>query len=485
MATFVAALPMAILGTTFAAAQLGWRGPGRHRRAAGLGGRPRGGADQRPGSPARVGASRSRAACWPRCSGPFLVAAAGPDSTTPFLVFGMLAALLMPRALRIGTRQAAWRASCRVWLWAWRSVSPTSRARRRSGWVSRTWCCSPSACDRCRRAPGCGPSVTLLGAGRGRWPAVVVPWLIRDALAFGSPFPGRRSTTRCCAATRTSSRGRPADPGRLPGPGRPAASWANQARGRGPRPAERADRAGLPGGTRSGLVALVALRRSPALRRPTALQALLLSGALTFLATALLFPVATLWGTFLHASGPLLVGLAVWPRSAVTRWWRASPERGLGAPQRDRGAHRAARGDRAAGRAPGGHRGPPDVRGARPHPAIAAELDGTPASTARHCGSACGRRRAARRVHQRPSDVAGRCAGAAGDRAARRAARRRRATWPTDFGASYLVVFDEHGRYPDALLPTAAAALLRRRAVRLGDATDPAWLFRLESGCGS
>jgi hypothetical protein len=38
---------------------------------------------------------------------------------------------------------------------------------------------------------------------------------------------------------------------------------------------------------------------------------LLASGGLTFLATALLFPVATRWGTFLHASGPLMAGLLV------------------------------------------------------------------------------------------------------------------------------------------------------------------------------
>ena len=40
-------------------------------------------------------------------------------------------------------------------------------------------------------------------------------------------------------------------------------------------------------------------------------MALLASGILTFVSTALLFPVATRWGTFLHASGPLLVALLV------------------------------------------------------------------------------------------------------------------------------------------------------------------------------
>jgi hypothetical protein len=39
--------------------------------------------------------------------------------------------------------------------------------------------------------------------------------------------------------------------------------------------------------------------------------ALLVSGGLTFVTTSVAFPVATLWGTFEHASGPLLVALTV------------------------------------------------------------------------------------------------------------------------------------------------------------------------------
>jgi hypothetical protein len=79
-----------------------------------------------------------------------------------------------------------------------------------------------------------------------------------------------------------------------------------------------------------GLVAVIGLRRRPSLRTPSALTVLLLSGALTFLATAILFPVATLWGTFAHAAGPLLMGLivasvlgvdALMTRISVRRGW--------------------------------------------------------------------------------------------------------------------------------------------------------------------
>ena len=79
-----------------------------------------------------------------------------------------------------------------------------------------------------------------------------------------------------------------------------------------------------------GLLSIVGLRRRPSLRGPTALVVLLLAGGITFLATVLLFPVATLWGTFAHASGPLLMGLivatvlgvdAVMTRISIARHW--------------------------------------------------------------------------------------------------------------------------------------------------------------------
>ena len=49
------------------------------------------------------------------------------------------------------------------------------------------------------------------------------------------------------------------------------------------------------------------------------MRALTLAAALTFLATGLLFPVATLAGTFLHASGPALVALVVVAALATDR----------------------------------------------------------------------------------------------------------------------------------------------------------------------
>ena len=64
-----------------------------------------------------------------------------------------------------------------------------------------------------------------------------------------------------------------------------------------------------------GLLAIAAgvARRAmlPTAVKRGSLAALLVSGGLTFVTTSVFFPVATLWGTFEHASGPLLVGLTV------------------------------------------------------------------------------------------------------------------------------------------------------------------------------
>ena len=60
-----------------------------------------------------------------------------------------------------------------------------------------------------------------------------------------------------------------------------------------------------------GLIALVALWRTPALREASPLRALVIAGVLTFLFTSLVFPIATQWGTYQHAAGPMLVALIV------------------------------------------------------------------------------------------------------------------------------------------------------------------------------
>jgi hypothetical protein len=60
-----------------------------------------------------------------------------------------------------------------------------------------------------------------------------------------------------------------------------------------------------------GLIALAVLWRSPAIRQASPLRALVIAGLLVFVVTSIVFPVATQWGTYQHAVGPMLVALTV------------------------------------------------------------------------------------------------------------------------------------------------------------------------------
>ena len=134
--------------------------------------------------------------------------------------------------------------------------------------------------------------------------AVASPWLLRDWLVFGSPLPGQ------AAANALSLSGFDIfawhDPPTLArylaaGP----EAWLGT----------RVD--GLAHNLQNVLavpgfpVAAIGLVALPWCGRDRALRPLLLAGAITFLVTSLLFPVATTWGTFLHAAVPVQVLLVV------------------------------------------------------------------------------------------------------------------------------------------------------------------------------
>ena len=151
----------------------------------------------------------------------------------------------------------------------------------------------------------------------------------------------------------------------------------------------------------AGLIALAGMWRSPCLRRPTALMAVLISALLIFVTTMLLFPVATLWGTFMHSSGPLLVGLGVMAAlGGDALLARVSTVRGVGEAQRHPRAHRAGGRGRAADGLPGQRLLRPVAW--RPRRATPRWRDVTCAVAAE-----AGRRRA-RDAHHRPPHVAGR-----------------------------------------------------------------------------
>lgn len=301
MSTFISAASMAVLGHSYAAAQWGsvvvgalaapltWA-VGRDAAAeAGLRGRRKHTAALTAGALAAV-------------FGPFVMAAAVPDSTIPFLVLGLAVALLMPRALRPGAMPSG--------LVLGLTLGLAYLSRSEAFWLGLTYVLLLVQARRIRtglqRPSLIGNLLPVFAGGL----VVVLPWLIRNAATFGSPFAGQALEnaliTRNEQIFAFVDRPSAADflgQGVVTILGHQAEALLHQLANVLLIPA-------FPAGL-MGILALAAMRGSPALRTPTALRALLLSGLFIFLASALLFPVATLWGTFLHASGPLLAALCV------------------------------------------------------------------------------------------------------------------------------------------------------------------------------
>ena len=132
-----------------------------------------------------------------------------------------------------------------------------------------------------------------------------LPWMIRDWLVFGSPLPGPGGDQRVQRHRLRHLRlERPADPGPLP---RDRARAPARDAGRGPRPQP----VQRPAAARPPDLARSACWRCRGRAAVAALRPVLILSVVTFLVTGLLFPVATTWGTFLHASGPVHVLLIV------------------------------------------------------------------------------------------------------------------------------------------------------------------------------
>lgn len=230
-----------------------------------------------------------------------------------------------------------------------------------------------------------------------------------------------------------------------------------------------------------GLLSVVALRRSAPLREMTALRCLLVAGAITYLVTSLLFPVATLWGTFLHASGPLVVGLIVVAC--------------LGAD-----AAVAAIGHRRAWQHGNAWLAPVAMLAiALPFAALQvgivagqamsqqARVEAVAAALALHpelmtaTAAAAGPARQAVLISDRPiwlAESLGRPVAALPDEPPASVAR-----LAADFGTSLVVVLDERGRYPAAFLGPEGGHCLAEPQTSIGPLDSPALLFRLQPGC--
>jgi hypothetical protein len=471
MATFVAALPMALLGAGLGAAQLGMAVLGALvAPLAWLVGREAAGVTELDARRARGVAMTS--GLLAAVLAPFVVATAGPDSTTPFLVFGTLAAVLAPRALAASERTDRGR---RWWLpggalgvalgLAWLS-------RQEAIWIGAAYLGVLAVQLRAGAGPRRPRAVAALVPVVVGGLIVVGPWLLRDLAVFGSPFPGQAVDNLWLRRNEDifAWRDRPT-----------AAGYLGQGLG-----VVVGDRVGaavhqlvsvlvvpaFPVGL-VGLVALVGLRRSPAVRRPTALAVLLLGGSAIFLATALLFPVATLWGTFLHSAGPLLVALAVtsalgadrlMARISVRRAWGTvniivAPMAMVAVAVLLLGLQLvtvARSADRLSARLA--------VVAADLEALLAADPTAPAVLMSDHpIWLADATERPAIALPDEPLE-------AVVDLASR-------------FGSGWIVVLDERGRYPSTLLTERGHPCLAADPEPIGPPDEPAWLFRLAPAC--
>jgi hypothetical protein len=297
--SWLSAIPMVVLGPTFQAAQiipvligslvpvLAWRlaadvaierrrPPGRARTLA-------------------IGTGLTSAVYLP-----LVLHSTLPDSTMVFAALALGACLLMTRlvgaaaAARTPTPADAGRTATVV------LIGLAALARNEAVWIGLAWIAIASTpAGRSRRE-----RLTMIAVPAVVAVAVFAPWAIRDWLVFGTPVPGQALTNALSvtgfdifawADPPTVSRYLAVGPGRLLG--------------------MRVEGIGhnlgnvllLPGAPLS-FVGLVGL---PWAVRLGALRPVVLVSAITFLVTSLVFPVATTWGTFLHAAGPAHVLLVI------------------------------------------------------------------------------------------------------------------------------------------------------------------------------
>lgn len=300
--TFLSFPFLAALGTSFRSAQvagvlvsaivplLAWR------LAADL-------ATERQLNPARARALAIGSGVVAALYGPLVLYGALPDSTAPFTVTVVGACILMERVAR--DPRGARLADPRL-LGIGVLLGLAALTRNEAIWYALAW--AAVAWVAARAAAGEGARirayVRLLAAPATLAMAIFAPWAVRQWAAFGTPLPGQALSN---AFFRT---------------GNDVFAWADRptmgawlAQGPGKLIADRVDAflhnvldvlvvPALPVGP-IGIVAL------PWVLRSVVTRPLLIGAILTFLATTLVFPVATLWGTFLHAGGPVHVLLVV------------------------------------------------------------------------------------------------------------------------------------------------------------------------------
>ena len=294
--TILAALPMAILGTTFKAAQLSAVIAGAIVPVLAW----RLGADvaiERGLSPGRVRMLALGIGLTAAFYLPLVLFSALPDSTMPFAVLALGACLVMTRAARRAETQpldVRWLVALGV------LIGLAALTRNEAVWLGLVWLVIVW------RTPGMTlrKGIRLVGTVGVVAAVVFAPWAVRNWLTFGSPLPGQAAANAFSVTgfdifawndPPTLSRYLAVGPARL-AEMRLEGLWHNLYT------------VLLAPGSPVAALGLLALAWQV---RERALRPLVLLAALTFAVTSLAFPVATTWGTFLHAAGPVHVLLVV------------------------------------------------------------------------------------------------------------------------------------------------------------------------------
>ena len=300
--TFLAAIPMLILGTTFPAAQvssvlvgavipvLAWR------LAADVVG-------ERGLSPARarflaIGTGLTAAVYLP-----LVLHSALPDSTTPFTALVLGACLLMTRVMRdpsdgrLGDPRLV---AIGVLL------GLAALTRNEAAWLALTWVLLVWASGRIPRPV----KLRMVAVVAVIALLVFAPWAVRNWDTFGSPLPGQ-AVTNAFSVTGfdifawkdppTLSRYLAVGPARL---------VEMRIEGLGHNLGNVLLLPGFP-------LSAIGLLALPWTARTRAVRPIVIVGVITFLVTSLIFPVATTWGTFLHAAGPVHVLIVLSALSAI------------------------------------------------------------------------------------------------------------------------------------------------------------------------
>ena len=306
--SLLAAIPMALFGATFAAAQwssvvlgalvpvLAWRLAADVAEERGL-----------PLGRARTLAIGTGLTCAVYL--PLLLHSALPDSTMPFAVLALAACLLMARIARAprGGRLLDLRVVGLGVL-----IGLAALTRNEAVYLGLAWLIVAAGIAGLDRRARAG----LIAAVAAVAFLVFLPWAIRDWATFGSPFPGQAVANAFSVSgfdifawndPPTLSRYLAVGPARL---------VEMRVEGLAHNLFSVLLLPGLP-------VSLIGLIGLPWAIRGAAIRPLVIVSFAAFLITSLVFPVATTWGTFLHAAGPfqvLLVLSALLALDALIAW---------------------------------------------------------------------------------------------------------------------------------------------------------------------